>query len=76
MQRTVPGWLSAAGGTTLPRWTATASSLSWLGARRSLPSCRRARWTRPNQHKVSLAKWLAAETEILIIDEATIGIDV
>jgi len=28
-----------------------------------------------NQQKVSLAKWLAAETEI-IIDEPTVGIDV
>ncbi len=29
-----------------------------------------------NQQKVSLAKWLAADTEILIIDEPTVGIDI
>ena len=29
-----------------------------------------------NQQKVSVAKWLAAEAEILIIDEPTIGIDI
>lgn len=29
-----------------------------------------------NQQKVSLSKWLAAKTKILIIDEPTIGIDV
>jgi ribose transport system ATP-binding protein len=29
-----------------------------------------------NQQKVSLAKWLAAQTRILIIDEPTVGIDI
>ena len=29
-----------------------------------------------NQQKVSLAKWLVAQTDILIIDEPTVGIDI
>ena len=29
-----------------------------------------------NQQKVSVAKWLAAEARILIIDEPTVGIDI
>jgi ribose transport system ATP-binding protein len=29
-----------------------------------------------NQQKVSVAKWLAAEADILIIDEPTVGIDI
>ena len=29
-----------------------------------------------NQQKISLAKWLAADCSILVIDEPTVGIDV
>jgi ribose transport system ATP-binding protein len=47
-----------------------------LGIRSSGPDQPAGTLSGGNQQKVSLAKWLAAETEILIIDEPTVGIDV
>ncbi|HVV21012.1 MAG TPA: sugar ABC transporter ATP-binding protein [Pseudonocardiaceae bacterium] len=47
-----------------------------LGIRLSGPDQLAGQLSGGNQQKVSLAKWLAARTEILIIDEPTVGIDV
>ncbi|MEY9964860.1 ribose transport system ATP-binding protein [Streptacidiphilus sp. MAP12-16] len=47
-----------------------------LGIRSSGPDQLAGNLSGGNQQKVSLAKWLAARTEILIIDEPTVGIDV
>jgi ribose transport system ATP-binding protein len=47
-----------------------------LGIRSSGPDQLAGNLSGGNQQKVSLAKWLAAETEILIIDEPTVGIDI
>jgi ribose transport system ATP-binding protein len=47
-----------------------------LGIRVSSPRQMAGQLSGGNQQKVSLAKWLAADTEILIIDEPTVGIDV
>jgi ribose transport system ATP-binding protein len=47
-----------------------------LGIRASGPGQLAGNLSGGNQQKVSLAKWLAAQTEILIIDEPTVGIDV
>ncbi|MEV0382666.1 sugar ABC transporter ATP-binding protein [Nonomuraea sp. NPDC050643] len=47
-----------------------------LGIRISSPSQLAGQLSGGNQQKVSLAKWLAAECEILIVDEPTVGIDV
>src|SRR5882757_9044438 len=47
-----------------------------LGIRIASPSQLAGTLSGGNQQKVSLAKWLAAKTEILIIDEPTVGIDV
>jgi ribose transport system ATP-binding protein len=47
-----------------------------LGIRLSGPRQLAGQLSGGNQQKVSLAKWLAADCEILIIDEPTVGIDV
>jgi ribose transport system ATP-binding protein len=47
-----------------------------LGIRLSGPSQLAGQLSGGNQQKVSLAKWLAARCEILVIDEPTVGIDV
>jgi ribose transport system ATP-binding protein len=47
-----------------------------LGMRLSGPGQLAGQLSGGNQQKVSLAKWLAADCEILVIDEPTVGIDV
>ena len=47
-----------------------------LGIRISSPQQLAGQLSGGNQQKVSLAKWLAAECDILIVDEPTVGIDV
>jgi ribose transport system ATP-binding protein len=47
-----------------------------LGIRISSPRQPAGQLSGGNQQKVSLAKWLAAECDILIVDEPTVGIDV
>ncbi|MEV5752784.1 sugar ABC transporter ATP-binding protein [Actinoallomurus sp. NPDC052308] len=47
-----------------------------LGIRAASPRQLAGRLSGGNQQKVSLAKWLAADCDILVIDEPTVGIDV
>jgi ribose transport system ATP-binding protein len=47
-----------------------------LGIRLAGPNQLASQLSGGNQQKVSLAKWLAAHCEILVIDEPTVGIDV
>jgi ribose transport system ATP-binding protein len=47
-----------------------------LGIRISSPRQLAGQLSGGNQQKVSLAKWLAADCDILIVDEPTVGIDV
>jgi ribose transport system ATP-binding protein len=47
-----------------------------LGIRAASPRQLAGQLSGGNQQKVSLAKWLAAQCEILVVDEPTVGIDV
>jgi ribose transport system ATP-binding protein len=47
-----------------------------LGIRVSSPKQLAGQLSGGNQQKVSVAKWLAAECDILVVDEPTVGIDV
>ncbi len=47
-----------------------------LGIRLASPGQLAGQLSGGNQQKVSLAKWLAADCDILVIDEPTVGIDV
>jgi ribose transport system ATP-binding protein len=49
---------------------------SRLGIRLASPRQLAGQLSGGNQQKVSLAKWLAAQCEILVVDEPTVGIDV
>jgi len=73
-------------------WDQLSGLLGWLGNRReneaAIPLVERLDIRTPslrqivgnlsggNQQKVSVAKWLAAQSKILIIDEPTVGIDI
>ncbi|MFI6760056.1 sugar ABC transporter ATP-binding protein [Micromonospora sp. NPDC050417] len=56
--------------------TVVADYTERLGIRAASPRQLAGQLSGGNQQKVSLAKWLAAQCEILIVDEPTVGIDV
>jgi len=57
-------------------WAAVAPIVERIGVKMASPIQRVAELSGGNQQKVSLAKWIARDVEILIVDEPTIGVDV
>ncbi|AEX52878.1 ABC-type sugar transport system, ATPase component [Rahnella aquatilis CIP 78.65 = ATCC 33071] len=81
----IPMNLSVTADDTFSRWSifSTRQSLSWakdiigrLGIRASGPMQKLARLSGGNQQKVAIGKWLRSESQVLIFDEPTKGVDI
>ncbi|WP_120506151.1 sugar ABC transporter ATP-binding protein [Rahnella bruchi] len=81
----IPMNLSVTADDTFSRWSIfnTRQSLSWakdiisrLGIRASGPMQKLARLSGGNQQKVAIGKWLRSESQVLIFDEPTKGVDI
>ncbi|CAM3910006.1 monosaccharide ABC transporter ATP-binding protein (CUT2 family) [Rahnella sp. BIGb0236] len=81
----IPMNLSVTADDTFSRWSIFSGrqSLSWakdiisrLGIRASGPMQKLARLSGGNQQKVAIGKWLRSESQVLIFDEPTKGVDI
>ncbi|MBU9847759.1 sugar ABC transporter ATP-binding protein [Rahnella ecdela] len=81
----IPMNLSVTADDSFSRWSIfnTRQSLSWakdiisrLGIRASGPMQKLARLSGGNQQKVAIGKWLRSESQVLIFDEPTKGVDI
>jgi len=81
----IPMNLSVTADDTFSRWSIfnARQSLSWakdiisrLGIRASGPMQKLARLSGGNQQKVAIGKWLRSESQVLIFDEPTKGVDI
>ena len=81
----IPMYLSVTADDTFSRWSIfnRQHALSWakdiisrLGIRASGPMQKLARLSGGNQQKVAIGKWLRSESQVLIFDEPTKGVDI